>query len=593
MNSGKAPPHPLGRIFLNAILGREGLGIVGMGGLSAVLGFAIPLIMARIFENGIPSKEPGALTQGLIAAGVGMLGLALLDLASALLRSRLHCRIGYDLKRETMERLLSLPTSAFRRSSVGETVTRSGLSDDEVERLWISISSSYSAVLGGAASWAAIFLIDARLGALVLAPGILVLAIGYASFRRLIRRERETLELVSRNHAFLIQIFGGVSKIRSCGAERWVYDRWVSRFDRRRALELDSNRIQGAAATFQSVLPLICTAGIFFLLTGSAGGSAMPAGRFAAFLSAFTLYVGGLIRVSGAICEMAAVLPRLERARPIWSQPAERSSFGTRKHELRGRIEFRNLSFRHPGSAGWAIRDVDARIDAGQFVALVGASGSGKSTLLRLLLGFEKPDQGEIFLDDVALSGLDPLHFRRQIGTVLQHDHLMTGTIYENLSIVKPLSLEQAWQAARLAGLEPDIRRMPMGMHSLITQGGRAYSGGERQRIMLARALAGEPKLLVLDEATSSLDPVVQTEVMANLERLRVTRIVAAHRLSTIREADQIWVFERGRIAERGRFEELIRAKGPFEKLMRSQANGMETNPRTYPPRQQPILQAE
>jgi ATP-binding cassette subfamily C protein len=207
----------------------------------------------------------------------------------------------------------------------------------------------------------------------------------------------------------------------------------------------------------------------------------------------------------------------------------------------------------------------------GEFVALVGPSGSGKSTLLRLLLGFEAPEAGAIRYDRRDLAALDARAVRRQIGTMLQNGRLLAGDIFTNIVGASTLTLEDAWAAARLAGLDEDIRQLPMGMHTVLSDGASTLSGGQRQRLLIARAIVHKPRLLFFDEATSALDNRTQEIVGESLERLAVTRLVIAHRLSTIQKADRIYVLERGRIVESGTYRELMQRRGVFAALARRQ----------------------
>jgi ATP-binding cassette subfamily C protein len=211
------------------------------------------------------------------------------------------------------------------------------------------------------------------------------------------------------------------------------------------------------------------------------------------------------------------------------------------------------------------------QIAPGEFVAIVGPSGSGKSTLLRLLLGFASPTEGAVFYDGQALSGMDLRKVRRQIGVVLQHSQVMAGDIYSNIVGNSARKPEIAWRAARQAAFARDIEHMPMGMHTVLAQGGGVLSGGQRQRLLIARALASEPRLLFFDEATSALDNQTQAEVSASLDQLRMTRVVIAHRLSTIRHADRIIVLERGKIVQQGNFDSLLREGGTFAELVSRQ----------------------
>jgi ABC-type bacteriocin/lantibiotic exporter with double-glycine peptidase domain len=301
------------------------------------------------------------------------------------------------------------------------------------------------------------------------------------------------------------------------------------------------NRIGGASAASSAIIPWCGLAG-FLILDG------MSSGVFFAMFTAFTLFVSGMQSLASAISDWITVTPLLERARPIFSASPEQVRAGREPGELSGRIEFRSVSFRYSPEGRWIFKDVSFRIEPGQFAAVVGASGSGKSTLLKLLLGFEEPTSGEILYDDQPLSQLDLRAVRRQIGTVLQRDYLTAGNIYENIAAVRPIPLEQAWEAAQIAGLESDLKKLPLGMHSFVTSGGRGFSGGERQRVMIARAVAGKPRLLFMDEATSALDNQIQAEVMGHLKKLGLTRVMIAHRLSTIRDADLVLSLEGQRL---------------------------------------------
>jgi ABC-type bacteriocin/lantibiotic exporter with double-glycine peptidase domain len=238
---------------------------------------------------------------------------------------------------------------------------------------------------------------------------------------------------------------------------------------------------------------------------------------------------------------------------------------------LSGAVEFSRLTFRYGAGGPPVLDNVGLRIAPGEYVAIVGPSGSGKSSLFRLLLGFERPESGAVFLDDKALDTLDISAVRRQLGVVLQNGKLATGSIYENICGGVQLPLEQAWEAARLTGLDTDIKTMPMGMHTAIAEGVNTLSGGQRQRIMIARAIARRPRILLFDEATSALDNQSQAIVSASLGNLNVTRIVIAHRLSTVREADRIIVLVDGKVVQTGSFAELNSTPGMFADFARRQ----------------------
>jgi ATP-binding cassette subfamily C protein len=260
-----------------------------------------------------------------------------------------------------------------------------------------------------------------------------------------------------------------------------------------------------------------------------------------------------------------------ERARPILETLPETSDAKGEPGGLTGNIEISHAFFRYRPDTPLVLRDLSLSVRPGEFVALVGASGCGKSTLFRLLLGFDRLDSGAIHFDGQDLAGMNPQAVRRQIGVVLQNGQLQTGDIFENIAGTRPLTIDDAWAAASLAGLEDDIRAMPMGMHTVISEGGGGLSGGQRQRLMIARAIASRPRILLFDEATSALDNLTQAIVSRSLEQLEATRIVIAHRLSTIVKADRIFVLEAGRVVQSGSYAELIAQEGLFAKLAQRQ----------------------
>ena len=240
--------------------------------------------------------------------------------------------------------------------------------------------------------------------------------------------------------------------------------------------------------------------------------------------------------------------------------------------KLMGNIELNNVSFRYTENMPNVIDNLSLKIKSGQYVAIVGTTGCGKSTLMRLMLGFETPQKGSIFYDGKDLSTIDLKSLRKNIGTVMQNGKLFSGDIYSNIVISAPqLTIDDAWNAAEMAGIAEDIRNMPMNMHTIISEGSGGISGGQRQRIMIARAIAPKPKVLMFDEATSALDNITQKIVSESLEKLRCTRIVIAHRLSTIKQCDRIIVLDKGKIIEDGTYEELIEQKGFFSELVERQ----------------------
>jgi ABC-type bacteriocin/lantibiotic exporter with double-glycine peptidase domain len=294
--------------------------------------------------------------------------------------------------------------------------------------------------------------------------------------------------------------------------------------------------------------------------------------EYMAFNTAYGMVSGAFMSLFGIALTAANIRPTFEMAQPILRTEPEVSENKETLTRISGGIEIINLSFKYKENTPVIIDNLSLKITPGQYVAIVGKTGCGKSTLVRLLLGFEKPTKGGIFYDGKDINAIDLKSLRKHIGVVTQNGKLFQGDIYSNIVVAAPqLTLDEAWEAARIAGIDEDIRLMPMGMNTLISEGSGGISGGQKQRLMIARAVAPKPKLLIFDEATSALDNITQRKVSEALDEMDCTRIVIAHRLSTIRQCDRILVFDGGHIVEDGTYEELISNNGYFASLVERQ----------------------
>jgi ABC-type bacteriocin/lantibiotic exporter with double-glycine peptidase domain len=363
-----------------------------------------------------------------------------------------------------------------------------------------------------------------------------------------------------------------VSKLRVAAAEERAFARWAREYAQLLKLELRQGRIQD---TVRVINIGVSTLSAILLFAAAASlieaGSSLTTGLFLAFNAAYGTFIGAIASLSNTATEILAVSILRERVRPILEAAPEIHERKADPGRLRGRIVLDHVVFQYHPQGPIILDEVSLRIEPGQFIALVGPSGSGKSTLFRLLLSFESPRSGTIYYDGQDLSGLDVHAVRRQMGVVLQNGRINAGSLFDNIVCGAQASLNDAWEAARAAGFADEIAAMPMGMHTVVSEGGTNLSGGQRQRLLLTRALVHRPSILLLDEATSALDNKTQAIVMDSLKRLRVTRVVIAHRLSTVRGADRIYVVDGGRIVESGVFDELVAQNGLFARMMTRQ----------------------
>jgi ABC-type bacteriocin/lantibiotic exporter with double-glycine peptidase domain len=346
---------------------------------------------------------------------------------------------------------------------------------------------------------------------------------------------------------------------------------WAKQFAAQKRHFTASRRAANLLGVFEAAFPTVATLIIFAVAHESGSTLKGNLGAFLGFFAAFGQAIASVGTLATALSESLSVIPYLSRLQPLMSSAAEISDDRRTVGKLSGGIELSRVSFRYLLGGPPVLDNVSFSVSPGEYVAIVGPSGSGKSTIFRMLLGFENPQSGAVFFDGKALETLDVSAVRRQMGVVLQDGKLVTGSIYDNICGGMPLPMEQAWEAARLAGLEADIQAMPMGLHTLVAEGVSTMSGGQQQRLMIARAIVRRPRIVLLDEATSALDNRTQAIVSVSLGSLNITRIVIAHRLSTVREADRIIVLFEGRIVQSGTYAELSATPGVFADIARRQ----------------------
>ncbi|MFG2394146.1 NHLP bacteriocin export ABC transporter permease/ATPase subunit [Streptomyces lavendulae] len=573
-------PLPEGKPSLPRLLrfslrgtGRELRGLL-LGGLVAVgLGALVPLATGKVLGEYVPRAEDDLIVQtalALIATSLVSAAFILLQNVSVL---RMEGRIEATLQPAVWDRLLRLPVSFFAGRSTGE-LAGAALGIGAIRSALSGIGSV--CVQAGAVTAMNLVLLLAFSVPLALAAIAMLLVIA-AVFLGLglwqLRYQRQLIALGHRldNQAF--QTLRGLPKLRVAMAESFAYAAWAKEFARTRELQQRIGRIKNAVTVLNAVCLPLCTLVMFMLLAGPARGS-MSASDFLTFSTAVTMMLSSVTQLTGALLSAAAVQPMFEQIRPLLAEPPEVCGSSTMPGELSGAIEAKNLSYRYTADGPLVLDDVSLHIRQGEFVAIVGASGCGKSTLLRLLIGFDRPTAGSVLYDGQDLAALDQAAVRRQCGVVLQNAQPFSGSILDCISGAETYSLDEAWEAAGMAGLAADIKAMPMGMHTMLSDGGGTVSGGQRQRLMIAQALIRKPRVIFLDEATSALDNEAQRVVTDSTRALRCTRVVMAHRLSTVMDADRVIVMSSGRIAQQGPPAELLAdPAGPFRELVRRQMN--------------------
>jgi ATP-binding cassette subfamily C protein len=542
--------------------------LVIVGLLGAGLGLLLPILTGIVFDQVIPSSDRSQLLSVFVALAVAALAGATFEITRAMAVTRLHTRVGADLQMAVLDRLVRLPLPFFRRFSAGDLGARAaGISAIGRALSGATISSLLSAAVS-AGSFVLLFVYSIPLALLatviLLVNVVFTLGVGYASLG--FARAREDVD--GRLSGLVLQLLSGIAKLRVSGTEPRAFARWSREFRRQRELVYRIGRFSNQVQVFNSILSILSTLVIFWAYTVLArGAGGLTTGQFLAFNSAFGSFIAAGLGVMGTAISLLELIPLWERARPILEEEPEADPGRPDPGELTGALEVSNLTFRYAADGPVILQDVSLHADPGEFIALVGPSGAGKSTLLRVLLAFDLPETSSVYYDGHDLSTIDVTAVRRQIGVVLQSSKLTGGDVYSNIVGSSPLPIEVAWEAARMAGMEEDLRDMPMGIHTVVSEGGTTLSGGQRQRLLIARALVHKPRVLFFDEATSALDNRTQKIVADSIAGLHSTRVVVAHRLSTIRHADRIYVFDKGRIVQTGTFDELIARPGLFADL--------------------------
>ena len=510
-----------------------------------------------------------ALLIGMTAFAVSaVVASTLVNTVKGLIMGRISTKTSLSIGAAVMMRVLSLPVSFFRKYSAGDLATRI----NSVEGLSQSLLNLIlSTGLGSLASLLFIAQIFQFAPALV-TPALLIILttviLSVAISLLQIRYARRRMKLNAKLNAAGFAVVSGVQKIKLAGAEKRAFAKWAKLFAARSEIDYNPPLLLKLNSVILLAVTLIGNVILYYLAVQS---KVTPA-DFTAFSAAYGRVMGAFSALAGIVVSVAGLAPALEMAKPILEAEPEISENKEVLTKVSGAISLEHVTFRYDENTPDVLSDLSLNVRPGEYVAIVGRTGCGKSTLVRLLLGFEKPQTGAVYYDGRDIGSLDPKSLRRKMGVVTQNGQLLSGTILSNITISAPqLSAEYAWRAAEIAGVAEDIRRMPMGMQTMISEGQGGLSGGQKQRLMIARAIAPKPRILIMDEATSALDNKTQKQVSDALDQLDCTRIVIAHRLSTIRHCDRILVMNQGRIVEEGKYDELLSQNGVFSELVARQ----------------------
>lgn len=485
-----------------------------------------------------------------------------------LVENRIGIKTRITMQSAVMMRTLSMPASFFKKYSSGE-LNKRVQSVNELSGTVLSLIISGG--FGSLTSLIYVFQIFGYARVLVIPSlAILGLTLLLTVVTALIQIgiDKKQMLYSAKEQGVSYALVSGIDKIKRAGAEKRAFAKWAEAYSKSATLKYSPPLFIRLNPVFSQFLML----GGGLLLNYLAVKNGIELSNYLAFLVAYGMVSSAFTMLVNLSLSFARITPVLEMARPILETEPEISEKKAMVTRLQGNIELNNVSFRYSETSPFIINDLSLKIKSGEYVAIVGKTGCGKSTLVRLLLGFENPVRGAVYYDGRDIASLDLKSLRSRIGTVLQSGSLFTGDIFSNISISAPqLSIEEAWNAAEIAGIADDIREMPMGMNTLISEGGGGISGGQKQRLMIARAIAPKPKILIFDEATSALDNRTQKKVSDALDALKCTRIVIAHRLSTIRHASRIILLDGGKIAEDGSYEELMAKNGLFAELVERQ----------------------
>lgn len=532
----------------------------------ALIGLIVPIISQKLYDEFIPLGAESILFQlgGLMTAFLA--SNVMFSVVKNLSQYKIAHHISYDFQNAVYDRLFNLPESFFRQFESADLAQRvmaaSGIVASCVTVMVVSIAAIINLVI----CLVRMGLYSAELMWIGLLMTVVYSAVYYIINSLSLKHDFACAELEGNTSSIMYQFVGGISKIRIAGVEdRAIYE-FLKPYSRLRVRK----EVSGKIAELGSVISLAAGSifSIVFYIIVVKSELKVSIGEFIAFNTVFGSFSAAVAQLVDGMLQIRRLRPAIDRLEPILSALPEYDDAKELPGNITGEIEISNIVFSYSDDSPNAIDGLSLNIKAGEYVGIVGASGCGKSTLLKILLGFEKPKSGKVFYDNKDIESLDKRELRKKIGVVLQDGKLISGSIFENIAITSPsASKADVEEAVKSVGLMEDINEMPMGLNTVLSENCGTISGGQKQRILIARALISKPKILFFDEATSALDNVTQRTVTDTLERIPATKLVIAHRLSTVINCDRIIVLDKGRIAEQGTYAELMQKEGLFRQF--------------------------
>lgn len=536
----------------------------------SLLFLLIPIITGIIFDNVIQNANISLLLQFTIILAINILVITLMNVSQDIALLRLRIKTEHKLQAGIWDRLLRLPLTFFKQYTAGDLAYRTG-NITEMQQL-LSTNIILSIIKGGVSiiSLGLMFYYSVYLSIAALVFVIIIIVTNIKLSLLTLKQEQRVIAQQSKITGLLFELVNSIIKLRVANRIKEGFQLWVKEFATATEAELSAGKYRIGFTVFTVGFVSLCTLLIYGLVILQ--GKSLSFGSFIVFNAAFMQFFAAILLMTTGINQCLEIIPLFNRAKPVFDALPEELENQAEPGEIDGHVILKNIVFRYDKDSKPLFKNFSLEILPGSFTAIAGPSGSGKSTIFRLLIGLEQPESGEIIYSGMNLKTLRVHTLRQQLGVVMQSTQLIPGTIFQNIAGQRySLTREEAWEIADQVGIADMIHKLPMGMDTLINDGIQTLSGGETQRVNLARAIAAQPKILMLDEATSAMDNRVQQKVQDYLRKIKVTQIVIAHRFSTILHADVIHVIDQGRCIESGNYEELLSQKGTFYQLARRQ----------------------